>query len=68
MLTSWAIWFTDLYYVICWPTSYYQGHSVWHFGCALSVFLFFIYYTTIQRLVPQPTLRQLQDRAVSAKL
>jgi hypothetical protein len=44
MALAYAIWLLDLNRVVCWPTSWLQGHAIWHGLGAVSALLLYRYY------------------------
>ncbi len=55
MAVAFAVWNTaKAGSPLCWPTSVYQGHGVWHLLCALATWCLFRLYVT-ERPVSSPT-------------
>lgn len=45
MMAAYVIWLLDANHTLCDPTSWLQGHALWHVLCAVSGWMLYRYYT-----------------------
>jgi hypothetical protein len=43
LVASIAVWIGDLTRRVCWPSSWLQGHAVWHVGTAIAAAFLYAY-------------------------
>ncbi len=48
-----TVWLLDITDKLCSPTSIFQGHSLWHLLCAVSIFLAYMFYRSEEFLTPE---------------
>lgn len=42
-IVAYVIWNLDKYLIVCWPTSVFQGHALWHILVAISITFIYFY-------------------------
>jgi hypothetical protein len=43
-ILSGLVWALDISGTVCWPESVFQGHALWHVGCAVSIVFAYLYF------------------------
>ncbi len=48
---SFLVWTLDISQTLCWRNSVFQGHAIWHVGCAISVIYAYLYFSQFPQSV-----------------